>query len=397
MIPRSSRKTSHGARRVQPAAGRWGLLAALCFVLAACGDKLATEAAPAEVVDPSIVVASEALQARIKIAPIATEPFSDVLRVAGRIDFDRQRMARIGAPVTGRVTDINTTLGAAVKPGDVLARLHSTELGSAQLAYLKARAQSELQQNARERARLLFAADVIGKAELQRRENEYAVAAAELRAASDQLSVLGMSPSAIARMGQSGEISSFSPVVSTLRGSVVELNVSPGQVVQPADALFTVADLSRVWAVAEVPEQQADLVAAGQTVDIEVPALGSRKISGELIFVGQVVDPVTRTVPVRTSIDNADGRLKPAMLATMLITSRPTEQLVIPASAVVRFENEDLVYVEIEPGRFRATQVQMGVSYNGKRAVASGLKAGDRIVVEGAFHLNNQRAGVDPE
>ena len=397
MIPRSSRKTSHGARRAQPAAGRWSLLAAFCLVLAACGDKPATEAAPAEVVDPSIVAASEALQARIKIAPIAAEPFSDVLRVAGRIDFDRQRMARIGAPVTGRVTDINTTLGAAVKPGDVLARLHSTELGSAQLAYLKARAQSELQQNARERARLLFAADVIGKAELQRRENEYAVAAAELRAASDQLSVLGMSPSAIARMGQSGEISSFSPVVSTLRGSVVELNVSPGQVVQPADALFTVADLSRVWAVAEVPEQQADLVAAGQTVDIEVPALGNRKISGELIFVGQVVDPVTRTVPVRTAIDNADGRLKPAMLATMLITSRPTEQLVIPASAVVRFENEDLVYVEIEPGRFRATQVQMGASYNGKRAVASGLKAGDRVVVEGAFHLNNQRAGVDPE
>lgn len=397
MIPRSSRKTSHGARRAQPAAGRWSLLAAFCLVLAACGDKPATEAAPAEVVDPSIVAASEALQARIKIAPIAAEPFSDVLRVAGRIDFDRQRMARIGAPVTGRVTDINTTLGAAVKPGDVLARLHSTELGSAQLAYLKARAQSELQQNARERARLLFAADVIGKAELQRRENEYAVAAAELRAASDQLSVLGMSPSAIARMGQSGEISSFSPVVSTLRGSVVELNVSPGQVVQPADALFTVADLSRVWAVAEVPEQQADLVAAGQTVDIEVPALGNRKISGELIFVGQVVDPVTRTVPVRTAIDNADGRLKPAMLATMLITSRPTEQLVIPASAVVRFENEDLVYVEIEPGRFRATQVQMGALYNGKRAVASGLKAGDRVVVEGAFHLNNQRAGVDPE
>ncbi|GAA0520643.1 efflux RND transporter periplasmic adaptor subunit [Pigmentiphaga daeguensis] len=397
MIPRSFRKTSPGARRVHPAAGRWSLLAAFCLVLAACGDKPAAEAEPAEMLDPSIVVASEAMQARIKVAPIATEPFSDVLRVAGRIDFDRQRMARIGAPVTGRVTDINTTLGAAVKPGDVLARLHSTELGSAQLAYLKAKAQSELQQNARERARLLFAADVIGKAELQRRENEYAVAAAELRAAYDQLSVLGMSPSVISRMGQSGEISSFSPVVSTLRGSVVEFKVSPGQVVQPADALFTVADLSRVWAVAEVPEQQADLVAAGQTVDIEVPALGNRKISGELIFVGQVVDPVTRTVPVRTSIDNADGRLKPAMLATMLIASRPTEQLVIPASAVVRFENEDLVYVEIEPGRFRATHVQMGASYNGKRSVASGLKAGDRVVVEGAFHLNNQRTGVDPE
>jgi len=374
-----------------------GLLAALCLALAACGDKPAIEPAPAEVADPSIVVADEAMQARVKVETVALEPFSDVLRVAGHIDFDRQRMARIGASVTGRVTDITTTLGAAVKPGDVLARLHSTELGSAQLAYLKAKAQSELQQNARERARLLFAADVIGKAELQRRENEYAVAAAELRAASDQLSVLGMSASAIARMGQSGDISSFSPVVSTLRGSVVEFKVSPGQVVQPADALFTVADLSRVWAVAEVPEQQADLVAAGQTVDIEVPALGNRRIAGELIYVGQVVNPATRTVLVRTAIDNADGRLKPAMLATMLIVSRPTEQLVIPASAVVRAENEDLVYVEIEPGRFRATQVQMGASYNGKRVVVSGLKPGARIVVQGAFHLNNQRAGIDPE
>ncbi|OVZ61251.1 efflux transporter periplasmic adaptor subunit [Pigmentiphaga sp. NML080357] len=372
-------------------------LLALCFTLAACGDKPATEAAPQETVDPSIVVADEAMLARVKVASVAMEPFSDVLRVAGRIDFDRQRMARIGASVTGRVTDITTTLGATVKPGDVLARLHSTELGSAQLAYLKAKAQSELQQNARERARLLFAADVIGKAELQRRENEYAVAAAELRAAYDQLSVLGMSASAIARMGKSGEISSFSPVVSTLHGSVVEFKVSPGQVVQPADALFTVADLSRVWAVAEVPEQQADLVAEGQTVDIEVPALGNRRIKGELIYVGQVVNPSTRTVLVRTSIDNADGRLKPAMLATMLIVSRPTEQLVIPASAVVRFENEDLVYVEIEPGRFRATQVQTGGTYNGKRVVVSGLKAGDRVAVEGAFHLNNQRTGVDPE
>ncbi|MDX3906588.1 MAG: efflux RND transporter periplasmic adaptor subunit [Pigmentiphaga sp.] len=369
----------------------------LCLALAACGEKPAPVAAPTEAGDPNIVVADDAMRQRIQVAPATLEPFSDILRVAGRIDFDRQRMARIGASVTGRVTDITTTLGANVKPGDVLARLHSTELGSAQLAYLKAKAQSELQKNARERARLLFAADVIGKAELQRRENEYAVAAAELRAAYDQLSVLGMSASAITRMGESGEISSFSPVVSTLRGSVVEFKVSPGQVVQPADALFTVADLSRVWAVAEVPEQQADLVAEGQTVDIEVPALGNRRISGELIYVGQVVDPGTRTVLVRTAIDNADGRLKPAMLATMLITSRPSERLVIPESAVVRFENEDLVYVEVEPGRYRATQVQAGTSYNGKRAVVSGLREGDRVVVQGAFHLNNQRTGIDPE
>lgn len=370
---------------------------ALCLTLAACGDKAKPQEAPAAQVDPNVVIATEALRARIKVGTVSVAPFSDVLRVPGLIDFDRQRVARIGAPVTGRITDITANLGQSVKPGDVLARLHSTELGSAQLAYLKARAQAELQQNNQARARQLFAADVIGKAELQRRENESAVAAAESRAAAEQLKVLGMSSSAIARMAQSGDISSYAPVASTLSGSVVELKVSPGQVVQPADALFTVADLSHVWAVAEVPEQQADMVAVGQTVDIEVPALGNLKLAGKLIYVGQIVDPATRTVHVRTAIENKDGRLKPAMLATMLIASRPTEQLVIPAAAVVRFENEDLVYVETQAGHFRATKIKLGQSNNGTLVVASGLKAGDRIAVDGAFHLNNQRTGIAQE
>lgn len=372
------------------------LVVVLGVALSACGDK-PEQLAEAPLQDPTLVLADPALLARIKVDSAQAEAFSDVLRVAGRIDFDRQRMARIGASVTGRVTDINAALGQAVKPGDVLARLHSSELGSAQLAYLKAKAQTELQQNNRERARQLFDADVIGKAELQKRENEYAVAAAELRAAHDQLSVLGMSGAAVARLAASGEISSFSPVVATLKGSLVEFKVAPGQVVQPADALFTVADLSRVWAVAEVPEQQADLVAVGQSVDIEVPALGAKKITGELIYVDQIVDPDTRTVLVRTAIDNADGRLKPAMLATMLIASRASEQLVIPGSAVVRFDDEDLVFVEIAPGQFRAVQVQLGRSGNGRRVVLAGLSAGDRIVTEGAFHLNNERAGVAQE
>ncbi|WP_293779876.1 efflux RND transporter periplasmic adaptor subunit [uncultured Oxalicibacterium sp.] len=373
-------------------------LMTLCFSLVACGDKKPTETAePAQKTDPNLVIADEAMRSRLKIGVVELAPFSEVLRVPGLIDFDQQRMARLSAPVTGRVTDISATIGQAVKPGDVLARLHSTELGSAQLAFLKARAQSQLQAENQERARLLFAADVIGKAELQRRENEYAIAAAEARGASDQLRVLGMSAGSIAQMSKNGEINSTLPIVSTLRGALVEFKVAPGQVVQPTDTLFTVADLSRVWAVADVPEQQADLVAVGQLVDIEIPALGNRKIAGELIQVGQIVDPATRTVKVRTALDNQDGRLKPAMLATMLITSRPTEQLVIPASAVVRFENEDLVFVETKENQYRATQVQLGQSHNGIRTIVSGLKAGDRIVTDGAFHLNNQRTGIAQE
>lgn len=383
---------------MKPSLSLSATLVAMAIALSACGDKApATPVSEAPATDPALVTANESMTARLKVAPIVKQPFGEVLRVSGRIDFDRERIARIGASVTGRVTDIKAELGQSVKPGDMLARLHSSELGTAQLSYLKAQAQNELQANNRERARQLFAADVIGRGELQKRENEYSVAAAERRAARDQLNVLGVPDSAINRLGTDGQISSFSPVVSTMRGSVVELNVSIGQVVQPAQALFTVADLSHVWAVAEVPEQQADLVALGQMAEIEVPALGNTKFTGKLIYVGQIVNPDTRTVLVRTALANPEGRLKPAMLASMLIASRPSEQVVIPNSAVVRTEDKDVVYVETKPGTYRATDVKLGQSYNGIRVVQSGVREGDRVVVEGAFHLNNQRTGIVQE
>lgn len=370
-------------------------LVALALLLGACGDKAPTETPAAQApADPLLVTADEAMNSRLKVGQVKEEPFSEMLRVSGRIDFDRERVARIGASVIGRITDLHIMLGQSVKPGQVLARLHSTELGTAQLAYLKARAQSELQATNRERARQLFAADVIARGELQKRENEYDVANAEWRAARDQLSVLGMPRGAIDNLGKDGNISSFSSVVSTLAGTVVEFKVAVGQVVQPAESLFTVADLSRVWAVAEVPESQADLVAEGQSVDIEVPALANQKFTGKLIYVGQIVNPTTRTVLVRTALDNRDGRLKPAMLSNMLISGRATDRVVIPSSAVVRSDDQDFVYVETKPGTYRATRVTLGQGYNGTRTVQSGVTAGQNIVTEGAFHLNNLRNGV---
>jgi cobalt-zinc-cadmium efflux system membrane fusion protein len=190
---------------------------------------------------------------------------------------------------------------------------------------------------------------------------------------------------------RSGAITSTSTVVSTVSGVVVERKIAKGQVVQPADALFTVADLGRVWAIAQVPEQQIGLVKVGQAVQIEVPALGNEKLVGKLIFVGQVVDPETRTVLVRTELDNADGRLKPAMLASMLIEAKPVERLVVPASAVVRENDEDHVFVAADNGAFRLSKVKLGPEQGGQRVVLGGLQGGEKLVVDGAFHLNNER------
>ena len=353
-----------------------------------------TEAATGEPavapVDPLTVSVPPGFGAEIRVAPVGATPLSDTLRVAGKVDFDETRVTRIGATVTGRVIEIHAHLGQQVKVGDALAVINSTELGQAQLAFLKARAQADLQARSVERARQLFAADVIGKAELQRRESELAIASAEQRGAADQLRVLGMSSAAIGRLGTSGVIHSVTPVVSTMAGTVVERQVAPGQVVQPADALYMVADLSQVWVTAEVPEQQAALVKSGQSVDIEVPALGVR-LTGKLIYVADTVNPETRTVTVRSAVANANRQLKPAMLATMLIQAAPVERLVVPAQAVVRDADADNVFVEIGPQQFRLTPVRLGPDVDGRRPVLSGLKPEQRILVSGAFHLNNER------
>src|SRR5690606_6754141 len=104
--------------------------------------------------------------------------------------------------------------------------------------------------------------------------------------------------SSIDQLGKTGAIDSFAPVVSSIKGVVVERKVAAGQVVQPADSLFVIADLSRVWAVAQVPEQDVSQVKIGQAVKIQVPALNNEKLVGKLIFVGQTISPETRTVLV---------------------------------------------------------------------------------------------------
>ncbi|HEY1181125.1 MAG TPA: efflux RND transporter periplasmic adaptor subunit, partial [Rhodocyclaceae bacterium] len=341
--------------------------------------------------DPMLVKAEGPLLEHIKLAPAATAPVSDTLRVAGRIDFDEQRLARIGSSVNGRVTDLYAQLGQHVNKGEVLARLHSNELSTAQLAYLKARSQMELNRRNVERAQSLFATDVISDAELQRRTNEFEISSAETRAARDQLRVLGLPQSSIDQLGKSGAIDSVAPVISSIKGVVVERKVAAGQVVQPADSLFVVAELSRVWAIAQVPEQQVSQVKEGQAVQIEVPALGHEKLVGKLIFVGQTINPDTRTVLVRTELDNKDGRLKPAMLASMLIEAAPTERLVVPNSAVVRENDTDYVFLALADHQFRLARVKLGPQSNGYRVVLEGLNPGEPIVIEGGFHLNNER------
>ncbi|MEG1736069.1 MAG: efflux RND transporter periplasmic adaptor subunit, partial [Comamonas sp.] len=280
-------------------------------------------------------------------------------------------------------------------------RVASPELTTAQLAYMRASATATLAERAVERARQLIAADVIGSAELQRRESEAQIARAELRAAGDQLQLMGISGDALTRLRGQGSIAPNAAVTASSAGIVIERQVSQGQVAQPGDPLFTVADLSNVWVVGALPEQMARSVQTGQSVQVDVPALGltpdEGPLSGKIIYVGDTVSPETRTVTIRTQVDNKDHALKPQMLATMRIQGAMEKTLAIPGGAVVRENDKDHVYVKKAENHYRLTPVELGAASGGLRPVLKGLSEGTQIVVEGSFHLNNERKRAELE
>jgi cobalt-zinc-cadmium efflux system membrane fusion protein len=312
-------------------------------------------------------------------------------KVAARVLTDASRVARIGSPVEGRITRVQVFEGQKVHQGDVLAMLHSNALSDTQFAFVKAYSNQRLAEQGAERARQLVQLDVIGKAEQQKREAEVLQYATEVASLRQQLEGLGMSESAIHNLETTRKLNSEYPILASISGTVIERSVTVGQVVQPADQAFLVADLSNLWFVADVPEEQAASLTVGKTVIATIPALPNEVAKGRLSFVAPVVNPETRTVQARMDLPNPEGLFKPDMLASMTFESRPEKGLTIPTTAVVRQENKDYVFLQKSDTQFRLQEVELGEEVGDFRVVRSGLTVDQKIVLDGAFHLNNKR------
>jgi cobalt-zinc-cadmium efflux system membrane fusion protein len=357
--------------------------------LVGCSKK--QEAAKEAAKDPLEIIITPIIQGQIKIAKADKAEISEAVNVPGRIEVQQNRLAKIGSPVTGRVSDIQVSLGQIVKSGQILAKVNSVELTQTQLIFIKAKQQIGLKTKAVVRAKLLFEADVISKAEMQRIEAELDSVTAEFDATEDQLEILGMTKAAIQKLSNSSTVNSYSDVTSRIAGIVISKHVNIGQVVQPADELFSVADLNHLWAVAEVPEQQAAFIQKDQEVVIDIPALDDKRVKGKIIYVGDIVNPETRTVLIRTEIDNSNQMLKPDMLITVTVQSKKVSKLAVSLAAVVRENDRSYVFAQTGPNKFRLREIEVGSRDGNMISILSGITIGETIVVDGAFHLNNER------
>lgn len=355
-----------------------------------CKGKAKEKAAPVNV-DPNVVAVTPALAGSLSFGTPQMTPVTGTLQVAAHVETDARRIARVGSTVAGRILRLVVFEGQSVRSGAVLATLHSTSLSDAQMQLIKAESQQGLASTSVRRAEQLVEADVIGRAELERRRAEQVQAATEVSSYRTQLRGLGMSDGQIRQLENNRHLSADYPIISPRSGIVLKREVTVGQVVQPADPAFTIADLSSVWIVANVPEQDAGSLKAGLPVTVTLPALPREKITGHLSYVSPIVDPLTRTVAVRMDMPNPNGLFKPDELASMTFTGQTEQKLTVPNTSVVREENSDYVFVRIRPDRYVLREVTLGEEENDRRVVLSGVAAQEQIVLDGAFHLNNQR------
>jgi len=274
--------------------------------------------------------------------------------------------------------------------------LHSSDLGLAQSAYLKARARRHVAEQAYQRAEFLFKEKVIGQAEAQRREGEMISVRAEAQEAREGLRLLGMDDKEISTLERTQKIRSQISIVAPFAGRVIARDLTKGELVETTQKLFVVADLSTVWVVGNVSEKdisymhRATLV-PNQPVEVHVPAYPDEVFQGTVSYVGDVLDTATRTMQVRLILANPTGRLKPEMFATIRVVSEPApDVLVVPEGAVQHDRDRSFVFVQQQPGVYEARTVRLGEKNGTFVEVREGLQEGEVVVQEGAFTLKSE-------
>jgi cobalt-zinc-cadmium efflux system membrane fusion protein len=337
-----------------------------------------------------------ATRADIAIQPVARGEFRTFRDFPATIHPNERALAEITTLVRGKVIDVYADVGQEVKADDLLAMLYSGELGLAQSAYLKAQAKLYVAEQAFRRARFLLKEKVIGEAEAQRREAELFSARAEARESKDRLVLLGMEEKDIRRLDRDQKIASYVPIDAPFAGRIIARNIVRGEVVETTDKLFVVADLSEVWVMANIPEKDIPYIQPHradhtQLVEVRVAAYPNEVFRAKITYVGDVLDPTTRTMRVRLELANAQGRLKPEMFATVRVYSEiEPGVLLVPEVAVQRDRDRTFVFVQRAPHVFEVRDVSLGDSNGELVKVQKGLTEGEPVVIKEAFLLKSQ-------
>jgi cobalt-zinc-cadmium efflux system membrane fusion protein len=237
---------------------------------------------------------------------------------------------------------------------------------------------------------------VIGEAESQRRHAELLSSQAEAHEAEDRLKLLGMNDEEFRRLESTRRIRSVVPIVAPFAGRIIGRKLTRGEVVETTENLFVIADLSVVWVQANIPEKDIPFVhsihaTGGTHADVRINAYPGETFKGTITYVGDVLDPSTRTMQLRLELPNRDGRLKPEMFATVrLFSESQPDQLSVPEAALQRDQGKTFVFVQRTPTEYELREVRVGESNGTHTSILTGLDEGESVVTHGAFVLKSE-------
>lgn len=368
---------------------RTALLVAMLVNLAGCGDSKTTasedsgKAAPALVHEKGLLAVPQAspLRKSVQVAAVADENVERPIVVPAVVEADPARLIKVVPPVSGRIVELRKGLGDAVKAGDPLFVLDSADLAQAGSDATKAHAALALAQHNLRRQTELTQAEIGARKDLEQAESDFAQAKSEAERTQGRLTQLGASLGGNARQYT---------LRSPLTGRIIELNGARGGFWNDTNApVMTVADLSTVWVAAGVREKDLAGVFVGQAASVAFDAYEDAPITGKVAYMGEVLDPDTRTVKVRIALDNRGGRYRPGMFAKVFFNGPAHRAVVVPAAAVVQNSFNARVFVETAPWSFQPRIVKVGAQLGDRIEIVEGLKSGERIVVKDGVLLND--------
>lgn len=324
----------------------------------------------------------------IQVAPAEKSRLPRVLHLTGTVAYNAFKTTPVFSAVGGPVQELRAEPGQTVKQGQTLLTVRSPDYSAARSAYMKAVSTAQLSDKTFQRATDLYAHHAIAEKDLQQAESDHAAAQADLQSTQDALRALGLRDlEAIAK--NPGKTTSEIPVLAPAGGMIVERLVGPGQLLQAgATQCFTISDMSTVWVLVNVYQNDLGFVHVGDPVDLTTDAYANA-FHGKISYIAAALDPATRTLQARIVTDNPGAQLKKDMYVSATVQAGAMKDaLTVPDAAVLRdSENEPFVYVLSGTNQFARRQVKIGDSTSGRTLIESGLKEGERVAGDGSLFL----------
>lgn len=379
------------------------------LLASACGggtappvEKSPEKAAEAKVSKDQIVLSAEEQKTgNIETKPVETSQAPTLLRVSGKIARAADRTWRVGVRTNGLLRSVSVNLGDSVRKDQVLARFHADEVREERAKYRTAVAELERLQAAAtlakrnyDRAQSLLELKAASAQQADQARQDLVAAEAAVKNAHTEVErttdVLEDDLRVPVQPKAGDEQADLVPILAPAAGYVLEKNITPGQTIAPGQDAFVIGDLSEVWMLASVKQDNLGQLRVGQPATVTLPGLADERFVGKITNLGQELDPVTRVMQVRIVLSNSGQRLRPEMLANADIPiGEASSVLTVASDAVQQINGQDVVFVRTAPDRFVMRPVRVGSTAGGRTPILEGLKAGEQVVVRGSFTLKS--------